>query len=74
MLSGSISLKGKPYMDDRGEDIRGHVSSGNSWVDGKGTNKDNQGRDEPGSLDEIKNHKFFKEQPGCVHMEPWRYA
>ena len=67
MLTGSVGLKGKPY---RGEDTRGYVSSGNNRVGGRRTNEDIQGRDELGSLDERKNHKFFKEKPGCVCMEP----
>ena len=69
MLSDSVGLKEKPYVDDRGENIRGYGSFRNNQVGGRGTDEDNQSRDELGSLDKRKNHKLFKEQLGCVYME-----
>ena len=59
MLSGSVGLKGKPYMDDLGENTKGHEGSGNNRVGGRGTDEDNQSKDEPGSLNERKKHKLF---------------
>ena len=70
VLSSSVILKGKPYMDNRGENIRGHGTSGNNQVGERGTNENNQGRGKLGSLNDRKNHKFFEKQPGRVHVEP----
>ena len=46
-------------MDDLGENTKGHEGSGNNRVGGRGTDEDNQSKDEPGSLNERKKHKLF---------------
>ena len=46
-------------MDDLGENTKGHEGSRNNRVGGRGTDEDNQSKDEPGSLNERKKHKLF---------------
>ena len=59
VLPGSVGLKGKPYLDDRGKNPRGYEGFRDDWVGGRRIDKDNQGRDEPSHLNEEKNHRFF---------------
>ena len=55
-------------MDDLGENTKGHEGSRNNRVGGRGTDEDNQSKDEPGSLNERKKHKLFlKKTWMCSH-------